>query len=168
MQVIWKNYEYSIYGAKFGHGFFISWWLLYKNSIWKILISRIPVIGDWLAQKLYPVTYYRIDTASMFMTYAQRSVLKVIDDITKEKGSRALTESERRSATLLERTFELELLHSHEPRVEECPPPLPLEPRRAMQGRCVDLHRCRVHQPCIAGSLGWSVDGATHKMDFRS
>ncbi len=32
----------------------------------------------------------------MFMSYAQTSVLKVIDDITNDKGVRALTEAERK------------------------------------------------------------------------
>lgn len=96
LRVRWKKYEYNVCAAKFGNGFFVSWWLLYRNSIWKILIARIPVVGDWLAMKLYPITYYSVDTASMFMTYAQRSVLKVIDEITKEKGVRTLTESERK------------------------------------------------------------------------
>lgn len=96
LRVIWKDYQYEICGAKFGNGFFISWWLLYKDSIGKILISKIPFIGGWIAQKLYPVTYYRIDTASMFMSYAQASVLKVINDITNNKGVRILNESERK------------------------------------------------------------------------
>ncbi|WP_417198088.1 hypothetical protein [Bizionia sp.] len=92
----WKDYQYDICGAKFGHGFFVSWWLLYKDSIGKILISKIPFIGDWLARKLYPVTYYRIDTASMLMSYVHSSILTVIDDITNDKGIRAMTETERR------------------------------------------------------------------------
>lgn len=92
----WKNYQYDICSANFGKGFFISWWLLYKDSIWKIIISKIPFVGGWIAQKLFPITYYSIDTASMFMSYAQSSVLKVINDITEDKGTRALTENERK------------------------------------------------------------------------
>lgn len=96
LRVNWKDYEYDICGAKFGNGFFISWWLLYKDSIGKIIISKIPFVGGWIARKLYPVTYYRIDTASMFMSYAQASVLKVIEDITNDKGVRALNETEKK------------------------------------------------------------------------
>jgi len=96
LRATWKDYQYDICGAKFGHGFFVSWWLLYKDSIGKILISKIPFVGTWLAQKLYPVTYFRIDTGSMFMSYAQSSVLKVIEDITNNKGVRVLTEAERK------------------------------------------------------------------------
>ena len=96
LRIIWKDYQYDICGAPFGNGFFISWWLLYKNSLGQILISKIPFVGGWLARKLYPVTYYKIDTASMFMTYAQASVLKVIDDITKAQGVHSLSEQERK------------------------------------------------------------------------
>lgn len=96
LRATWKDYQYDICGCKFGNGFFISWWLLYKNSLGKIIVSKIPFVGAWIAHKLYPVTYYRIDTASMFMSYAQASVLKVVDDITNGKGVRALTESERK------------------------------------------------------------------------
>jgi hypothetical protein len=96
LRATWKGYQYDICGAKFGNGFFISWWLLYTNSFWKIVISKIPFIGGWIAKKLYPVTYYTVDTASMFMTYAQASVVKVIDDITKDKGVRALSEADKK------------------------------------------------------------------------
>ncbi len=96
LRAVWKDYQYDICAAPFGNGFFVSWWLLYKNSIGLIIISKIPFIGKWLAEKLYPITYYKIDTASMFMTYAQASVLKVIEDITNDKGVRSLSESERK------------------------------------------------------------------------
>jgi len=96
IRIKWKEYQYDICAAPFGNGFFISWWLLYKNSIGQILISKIPFIGIWLNRKLFPVTYHKIDTACMFMTYAQSSVLKVIDDITNDKGTRELTELEKK------------------------------------------------------------------------
>lgn len=96
LRVTWKEYQYDVCAAPFGKGFFVSWWLMYNDSIAEILISKIPFIGTRLLRKLYPITYYRIDSASMFMTYAQSSVLKVIDDITNGKGVRALTEAERK------------------------------------------------------------------------
>lgn len=96
LRVLWKSYQYDICGAPFGNGFFISWWLLYKQSQAELLIAKIPFIGLWLARKLYPATYYSIDTASMFMTYANASVQKVIKEITEEKGVRALSESEQK------------------------------------------------------------------------
>lgn len=97
LRISWKDYQYDICGAPFGKkGFFISWWLLYKVPFGQKLLSSVPFFGGALARSFYPVTYYKIDTASMFMTYAQSSVLKVIDDITKNKGIRSLTEHERK------------------------------------------------------------------------
>lgn len=96
LRATWKEYQYDICAAPFGKGFFISWWLLYKTSVGQIIISKIPFIGRWLERQLFPVTYYKVDTASMFMTYAQASVLRVIDAISKENGIRVLTEAERK------------------------------------------------------------------------
>jgi len=96
LRLVWKDYQYDICAAPFGKGFFISWWLMYKNSVGHILVSKIPFIGSWLSKVFYPLTYYKIDTASMFMSYAQSSVLKVLDDLTKDKGVRSLSEDERK------------------------------------------------------------------------
>lgn len=96
LRVTWKDYDYDICGAPFGDGFFISWWLLYKIPVWQKVVIKIPFIGGWLGKTLFPVTYYKIDTASMFMTFAQSKVLEVIKTITKDSGFRGLTESERK------------------------------------------------------------------------
>jgi len=96
LRVSWKDYEYYICAAPFGKGFFVSWHLIYKDSPFQVFIAKIPFVGTWLADKLYHITFYKRDTASMFMTYAQQSVLKVIDDITKNKGIRSLSEDQRK------------------------------------------------------------------------
>ncbi len=96
LRVHWKSYHYDICACPFGDGFFFSWWLLYKQSIVQSFISGIPFIGFWLEKKLFPITCYKIDTATMFMTYANASVQKVIRDITEEKGMRALSEVEKK------------------------------------------------------------------------
>ena len=96
LRIFWKDYKYDVCACPFGDGFYISWWLEYRTPILKILIGKIPFIGIWMANKLYRITYYKIDTASMFMAYAQASVLKVIEDITNDKGVRALSEAEKK------------------------------------------------------------------------
>ena len=88
LRVEWKSYQYDMCCAPFGDGLFLSSWLVYKTSIGQILVNRIPFIGGWLVRRFYKVTYYKIDTASMFMTYCHNSMLKVADDITKESGIR--------------------------------------------------------------------------------
>ncbi len=97
LRIEWKHLQYDICLATVGKGnIFISWWLLNCDSLGKILVSKIPFIGERLALKLYPVTYYTIDTSSIFMCIIQSSVLKVVDDITNDKGVRALIENERK------------------------------------------------------------------------
>ena len=96
LRVEWKEYRYDMCAAPFGKGFFVSWWLLYKNSILKILLGRIPFVGGWIERKWFPLTFWKVDSASMFMTYCHQSVQKVIADITKEKGVRSLTEQEQK------------------------------------------------------------------------
>lgn len=93
LRVEWKEYQYDMCAAPFGKGFFLSWWLLYKTSIGQIVTYKIPFIGAWLVKKWYPVTHYKVDTASMFMTYCHSSVLKVVKEITKDAGIR-LSEQE--------------------------------------------------------------------------
>ena len=88
LRVEWKRYQYDMCCAPFGDGLFLSSWLLYKTSFGEILISRIPFVGGWLSRKFYKITYYKIDAASMFMTYCHNAMLKVADEITKESGAR--------------------------------------------------------------------------------
>jgi len=95
LRLSWKEYQYDICSAPFGKGFFISWWLTMKQTNAEMLVSKIPFLGGWLSKKFYPITYYRMDTASMFMSYAHQAVMNVMDEITKDKGVRSLTEKER-------------------------------------------------------------------------
>jgi hypothetical protein len=95
-KVVWKGLNYHICAAPFGDGFFISWWLQNEESWFSIIISRIPIFGGFLNRLFFPVTFYKIDTASMFMTYAQSSVLKIVDEIASNSGGRSLSAEERK------------------------------------------------------------------------
>lgn len=95
LRIKWQDYRYDLCFAPFGDGCFVSWWLIFETSEIEVLLAKIPFIGEWLRHAFYRPTYYKIDTASMFMTYSQHSVLSVIDEITKASGIR-LTETERR------------------------------------------------------------------------
>ncbi len=96
LRVSWKNYTYDCCCCPFGNGTFVSWWLFSERTGFELLISKIPIIGNYLVKVFFPTTYYTIDTSSMFMTYAQSSVQKVIDNITKEKGIRSLSEADKK------------------------------------------------------------------------
>lgn len=91
-----KEYLFDICGAPFGTGFFISWWLgEVPSGLWALL-SDLPAIGWFFRLFIRPATYYKIDTALMFQTAIHSAVLEVIDEITKTKGLRALSELERK------------------------------------------------------------------------
>ncbi|MCG3165573.1 MAG: hypothetical protein POELPBGB_01341 [Bacteroidia bacterium] len=96
MRIVWKEYVYDVCAAPFAEGMFVSWWLYTKPTILeRIMDYALPFIGRPLYHRLFPVTFYSIDTASMFMTYVQGAVLNVVDSIVKEQGLRALSETER-------------------------------------------------------------------------
>ncbi len=88
LRILWKNYQYDLCCAPFGDGLFLSSWMMYKISMGQRIVRRIPFIGLWLERKFYRITYYKIDTASMFMTYCHSTMLKISDDITKDSGVR--------------------------------------------------------------------------------
>jgi hypothetical protein len=96
LRATWKDVEYYICASPFAHGFYISWWLFTRKSFFQMLLSKIPFIGGFLERKFYPATFHTIDTSSMFMTYAQNSVLKIIDNITTEQGIKGLSEIDRK------------------------------------------------------------------------
>ncbi len=95
LRVEWKEYHYDLCFAPFGDGCFVSWWLIFETSPEEEFLTKIPLIGGWIGMAFFRKTYYKIDTASMFMTYAHKSVLVVIDEITKSTGIR-LSEFERK------------------------------------------------------------------------
>jgi hypothetical protein len=84
LRVSWNNYYYDLCLAPFGDGSFVSWWLFDTTSASKNILSRIPIVSQFFNDN----TYYKADTSSMFMAYAQNSVLAVLDEITKETGIR--------------------------------------------------------------------------------
>ena len=60
------------------------------------LIRSVPIVGrlyEWLFKSS---TYYRLDSQAMFQQAVHNAVLEVIDQMTTEKGLRALSESERK------------------------------------------------------------------------
>ena len=96
LRIYYKDFHFDLCASPFGSSFFISWWCIYKHSFLQILISLIPFIGHWLEHKLFTITYYKVDTATMFMTSTHLSVLEVLDSLTMEYGVRMLPESERK------------------------------------------------------------------------
>lgn len=90
-RVIRGEYIFDICAAPFANSFFVSWWLTEKAGC----LAQIPIIGP-LMMIAKPVTYFKHDTTIIFQELVHSAVLEVIDGITKAKGLRALSESERK------------------------------------------------------------------------
>lgn len=91
-----KEHIFDICAAPFGSGFFFSWWLGEKVSLFWTLIIAIPFLGMHLLSLFRPQTYFRYDTALMFQQSISSAINEVIDGITKAKGLRTLSELERK------------------------------------------------------------------------
>jgi len=96
LRIHWKEYHFDICAAPFGNGFFFSWWLNYNFNILEIVINIVPFIGGWLVRNLFSTTYYKRDTASMFMKLIHKSILDILDDLTVKKGIHLIKEEDRR------------------------------------------------------------------------
>lgn len=59
-------------------------------------LLEIPVFGFLYAWIFRPFSYYRLDTERMFEAAVHAAVLEVIDELSKAKGIRALSELERK------------------------------------------------------------------------
>ena len=81
--------NFLICGAPFGTGFFVSWWLFAKVHPWRDLIRRLLRLPPKMD------SCYQQDTTSMYRTIVHRSVLDIVDDITKSQGKVTLPDIER-------------------------------------------------------------------------
>lgn len=89
-----KKLVFDICAAPYGSGFFVSWWHGEFQSLFDRL-RQMPWLGDFLTA-LRPMTYYKADTTIMFRTSVHQAVLDVVDEYTKAKGLRLLSEGERK------------------------------------------------------------------------
>ena len=90
-----KDYISDICVAPYGTGYFVSWWTgIPRTWIYRFLVS-IPFLGEMIESWSGYRTYYQYDTAIMFQECVKKSVQSALDQITKDKGIRPPTESER-------------------------------------------------------------------------
>lgn len=91
-----KEFIFDVCAAPFGNGFFVSWWLGESVGLFWRFFLKIPLLGRFLLWFFRPLTYYQIDTALMFQESVHLAVLEVVDQMTKAKGLRLLSELERK------------------------------------------------------------------------
>ena len=91
-----KEFIFDICGAPFGNSFFVSWWLGEVPSGLLALLGGIPLLGAFFRLFIRPITYYRIDTATMFQEAIHAAVMEAVDQLTTTGGLRSLSEAERK------------------------------------------------------------------------
>ena len=99
LQIRHRDFVYHLCAAPYGNGFFVSSWLgEFESGFWAWLASvrYIGAIVRFFRSFIKPVTYYRIDTAEMFLAVVHGATTKALDTVLEGKGMRALTESERK------------------------------------------------------------------------
>ena len=62
------------------------------------MIADMPIVGPVFQSLFRPDTYYQRDTAEMFRQAMHNAVMEAVDQMTTEKGIRALTADERKAA----------------------------------------------------------------------
>lgn len=90
-----QEYFFDVCGAPYGNDFFVSWWLGTPPLGCLAALAHLTMFGPLIRVFVRPMTYYRIDTATMFQTSTHHAILEVIDGMTAVHGLRALSESER-------------------------------------------------------------------------
>ena len=96
LQVISKGYFFIIGAAPYAKGFFVSYWQLENRSEKANKIGEIPFIGPLIVKLFYTETFYTVDTRMMFQKMIHSCVIGALEKEMKNKGLRALTESERK------------------------------------------------------------------------
>ncbi len=91
-----KKHIFDICAAPYGISFFLSWWLCEQPIGCLGILLGIPIIGPILSFFIPASTYFTYDTALMFRDSIHNAVMDTVDQITSEKGLRALTEMERK------------------------------------------------------------------------
>lgn len=85
------NYTIDMCAAPFAKGFYVSWRLLEKKKFWREFVRKFPMFVNLADLK----TYYQVDTEIMIKDYMHKGILEAIDEMTKSKGLRALSDTER-------------------------------------------------------------------------
>lgn len=91
----WKGLTFDICFAPFGNGSFVSYWLYSEPKGLKVLLSKLPFIGNYFAKNLFLKTFYQTDTEAMFICYCRNTILRVVDELAKSQDITSIPEYER-------------------------------------------------------------------------
>lgn len=74
--------------------------IMKEKEGWDDSIVAIPILGPIYERIFRPETYYKIDTTQMFQQSVHNAVMEAVDQMTSGKGTRALSELERKPALM--------------------------------------------------------------------
>ena len=95
LRIRWNNFVFDICGFPVGRSFTVSWWLgTIENNVGG-LFFEIPLLGEFLRERISPVTYYIIDAEASFQRAIHNAVLRVVDHLTEQNELPRLMEMER-------------------------------------------------------------------------
>lgn len=95
LRVTRKGVIFDICGAPFAKSFFVSWWLGDKPAgLFKRLFfftQYVPILRELFAG-IYQMTYFKIDTMTMFQESVRSAVMEVVNDLSEAQGIKPLSE----------------------------------------------------------------------------
>ncbi len=82
--------------APFGTDFFFSLWTLERITLTRWILTHIPVLGPILERTFWKMTFYKIDSFSMFNTMVHEAFKDVMNEVTDGRISREYSKEELR------------------------------------------------------------------------
>lgn len=92
LRIKYKNFIYDICAAPFAKGFFVSWWLGEQGDAIRDFFINLPFIGKLFTKR--QKTFFELDTEVMFKEMVSACVKESIEQLTKAKGIRNLSETD--------------------------------------------------------------------------
>lgn len=86
LKITYQDFVFYVCGSPFGQHFFVSYWGHFKTSQGENVLRSIPFIGNFLANKLYAITYYQYDQCSAFMTLIHTHITETIEELATQQG----------------------------------------------------------------------------------
>jgi hypothetical protein len=89
-----KELVFEICAMQFGKDFCITSWLYETEGALKQFL-KFTKAGDYLSERSAKRTFYQADQEAMFKFCAHNAVMEAVDQMTKEKGIRGLSDIQR-------------------------------------------------------------------------
>jgi hypothetical protein len=94
-EVSFDDYIYDVCAAPFGKSFFVSYWMHFELRKREKIVLGIPFVGARLLKVFFPMTYYRMDTSSMFHALMHEIITEMVDELCEEHTLEKLSENQK-------------------------------------------------------------------------